>query len=66
MDKTSFASMLFFTRAAVRRDPALASTRLGGPFAAIAAPLEQELGRSLTADERRVFVAAVEEATTCL
>lgn len=33
MDKTSFASMLFFTRAAVRRDPALASARLGGPFA---------------------------------
>lgn len=32
MDKTSFASMLFFTRAAVRRDPALANARLGGPF----------------------------------
>ena len=103
MDKTSFASLLFFTRAAVRRDPALASTRLGGPktrlwrgeitnndyraivsrkrelaaslrpdrlaadrAAAIAAPLEQELGSALTAHECRVFVAAVEEATSSL
>ncbi len=32
MDKSSFASILFFTRAAVRRDPALANARLGGPF----------------------------------
>ena len=33
MDKSSFASMLFFTRAAVRRDQALASACLGSPFA---------------------------------
>lgn len=31
MDKTSFASMLFFTRAAVRRDQALASARIDSP-----------------------------------
>ena len=33
MDQASFASLLFFTRAAVMRDPALANARLGEPFA---------------------------------
>ena len=32
MDEASFASLLFFTRAAVMRDPALANARLGEPF----------------------------------
>lgn len=32
--------------------------------AAIVGPLEQELGRPLSADERRVFCVAVEERTT--
>lgn len=33
MNQATFASLLFFTRAAVMRDPALANARLGEPFA---------------------------------